>query len=757
MRARDTGVSVVAVVAGFLALQGTPDVDIQLRWMVGERPLPVEGGLPVPLPLVTDLDGDGKNEVVALADGGMLIRVLSVPVASGETLVDPWIIHSTELIPTRRLGRDERAVAMAAGYLEPPVNARDPGSSRQQRVQQRQQQRIVVVGEDSSVTCFNHQLGRLWTTSLAHEGSSSGEGGSFVIDQVAITVAHSVRKLDDRGRPKPGTGEGLIVVGISMRHRDGRFHHSRAGRDPSGGSPVDGADPLGVHVEAFVEGEEDSRDTVEEEKMSEEEKGRRAAEHFSLFALDGETGEVRWSHGGGAHHGAQDKQNGGDGGGGGGIRDYDYFDFGFDLDYPGFGDDLLYNQTEGAAAVPAFEGLAAVAGAVGGGGGRRYRRFCDGGLVGVVLARTRDGLEAVELSTGKPLSAVALPATAGTDAGVYVDLNGDGVVDHVQAVGTRGGQGWGHLHEGVAMGHLSEEPTPSQPQPARRFLPPCYALAVSGLPPREQLFNASLCHDAGALFEVQERLSKPNSRASSRSLDLEVGAASPAIIPRDSAGVAAAAAAATARSSSGAGRGARSGGGGGGSGALRRGVCREQWGRKQLRRRGAAKVAGSPRAQVDPESRHRRRRPQQRGGLRGPLHPGGRLAWSRPGKDYQPFPWRRGANSSGGAGQDVRVRPRGPLGRIHPSRRPALPAPGARRLRRRRRGRRSGRGVERGGGRLRPRSGPGSPGDVRGGVGARGGDAGGRRRARSAAALVVVVEGGGAGDAVWDGAGWREV
>ncbi|CAN0388243.1 unnamed protein product, partial [Ectocarpus fasciculatus] len=194
--------------------------------------------------------------------------------------------------------------------------------------------------------------------------------------QVAITVAHSVRKLDDRGRPKPGTAEGLIVVGISMRHRDGHFHHSRAGRDPSGGSVGDGADPLGVHVEAFVEGEEDSRDTVEEAKMSEEEKGRRAAEHFSLFALDGESGDVRWSHGGGAHHhGPQD--GGGGGGGGGEVRDYDYFDFGFDLDYPGFGDDLLSTQTqqEAAAAAPAaFEGLAAVAGAVGGGGGRRYRR-----------------------------------------------------------------------------------------------------------------------------------------------------------------------------------------------------------------------------------------------------------------------------------------------------------------------------------------------------------------------------------------------
>lgn len=55
--------------------------------MVGERPLPRQGNLPVPLPLVTDLDGDGKNEVVVLADGGMKVRVLSVPIATGETLV----------------------------------------------------------------------------------------------------------------------------------------------------------------------------------------------------------------------------------------------------------------------------------------------------------------------------------------------------------------------------------------------------------------------------------------------------------------------------------------------------------------------------------------------------------------------------------------------------------------------------------------------------------------------------------------------
>lgn len=72
---------------------------------------------------------------------------------------------------------------------------------------------------------------------------------------------------------------------------------------------------------------------------------------------------------------------------------------------------------------------------VGQGGGQGD--VASGGLVRVVVARTREGLEAVELSTGKPLSSVALPAAVGGSGstgggGVYADLNGDGLVDHVQ-------------------------------------------------------------------------------------------------------------------------------------------------------------------------------------------------------------------------------------------------------------------------------------------------------------------------------------
>lgn len=52
-------------------------------------------------------------------------------------------------------------------------------------------------------------------------------------------MTHSVRKLDSRGYPKgrPGASadEGLVVVGASMRHRDGRFHHARVRALPMGG------------------------------------------------------------------------------------------------------------------------------------------------------------------------------------------------------------------------------------------------------------------------------------------------------------------------------------------------------------------------------------------------------------------------------------------------------------------------------------------------------------------------------------------
>ncbi|CAM9444641.1 unnamed protein product, partial [Discosporangium mesarthrocarpum] len=68
---------------------------------------------------------------------------------------------------------------------------------------------------------------------------------------------------------------------------------------------------------------------------------------------------------------------------------------------------------------------------------------------------------------------------------------------------------------------------PSQTQAASLArLPPCYAIVVSGVPPREQLFNTSLCNQAGPLGGVQERLHRRVENRRGR-LDAEVGAAIP--------------------------------------------------------------------------------------------------------------------------------------------------------------------------------------------------------------------------------------
>ncbi|CAM9454114.1 unnamed protein product, partial [Hapterophycus canaliculatus] len=374
----------------------------------GERPLSKGGAnLPVPVPLVTDLDGDGNNEVVVLADGGMTVRVLSIPQASGETLVEPVTLHEAKLAPSSQLPGEMRAVAMAAGYLEPPPVDATAKTADVRRLSistatASRQQHLVVVREDWSVVCFDHQLKTLWKADLLdhHQSLGEGFGKTYVIDQVAITVTHSVRKLDDRGVPKGGAADGLVVVGASMRHRDGRFHHSRAGQDhdpnKSGAASAGRADdPLGVHVEAFVEGEEDSRDSAQEAEMTQDDKNRRAAQHFSLFALDGDSGDVRWQHlggGGGALPGAGEQEKRGEDGGGGEGHETEktpWTNADPSLDLSGFGF---------AVGADGPDGVAAAAAAVGGGAE-------GGGVVRVVLARTREGLEAVELSTGRPLSA----------------------------------------------------------------------------------------------------------------------------------------------------------------------------------------------------------------------------------------------------------------------------------------------------------------------------------------------------------------
>ncbi|OMO84554.1 hypothetical protein COLO4_21984 [Corchorus olitorius] len=88
----------------------------------------------------------------------------------------------------------------------------------------------------------------------------------------------------------------------------------------------------------------------------------------------------------------------------------------------------------------------------------------------VVVAHQKEGIEAVHLASGRTICKLHLQ-----EGGLHADINGDGVLDHVQAVGGNGAE------QTVVSGSMD-------------VLRPCWAVATSGVPVREQLFNASICH-----------------------------------------------------------------------------------------------------------------------------------------------------------------------------------------------------------------------------------------------------------------------
>ncbi|THU44995.1 hypothetical protein C4D60_Mb02t13220 [Musa balbisiana] len=88
----------------------------------------------------------------------------------------------------------------------------------------------------------------------------------------------------------------------------------------------------------------------------------------------------------------------------------------------------------------------------------------------VVVAHQKEGIEAVHLASGRTICQLHLP-----EGGLHADINGDGVLDHVQVVGANGAE------QTVVSGSME-------------VLKPCWAVATSGVPVREQLFNVSICH-----------------------------------------------------------------------------------------------------------------------------------------------------------------------------------------------------------------------------------------------------------------------
>ncbi|CAA6656401.1 unnamed protein product [Spirodela intermedia] len=130
-------------------------------------------------------------------------------------------------------------------------------------------------------------------------------------------------------------------------------------------------------------------------------------------------------------------------------------------------------------------------------------------LPNVVVAHEKEGIEAIHLASGRTLCKLHLP-----EGGLHADINGDGVLDHVQAVGGRG------VEQTVVSGSME-------------VLRPCWAVATSGVPVREQLFNVSICQHAHFnLFYHSGDFARTFGRAAAAADTQSLEVATPILLPR---------------------------------------------------------------------------------------------------------------------------------------------------------------------------------------------------------------------------------
>ena len=95
----------------------------------------------------------------------------------------------------------------------------------------------------------------------------------------------------------------------------------------------------------------------------------------------------------------------------------------------------------------------------------------------VIVSHLAEGIEAVHLFSGRTVCRLFLDPYV-----LHVDLNGDGIPDHVHAIGG---------HPADLIDEAAEEDADEIHSHSRvRF---CAALVTSGIPPRQHLFNGTIC------------------------------------------------------------------------------------------------------------------------------------------------------------------------------------------------------------------------------------------------------------------------
>eukprot|EP00899_Mesostigma_viride_P010191 jgi/Mesvir1/19173/Mv01192-RA.2 len=467
------------------------------------------------------------------------------------------VIAQVSLLPSvLRVTAGRRPVALAAGYLDPAnphEHAQQGGDMRQHHgkvARGPRKQVVVVVTAGWTILAFDHNLRPMWENTVQEEFPAGSHH-----KEVAVLVSSLSIRQGDRG---------LIVVGGSMES------------EPQKADSVHGDSDI-------VRGEESAEEAAATHSRSYGNKAKLedahapnvggADRHFSYFAYEGSSGNLRWKHDSHDFHRdasalsqellpqhnykldavAMNSRHYGE------VecrqyresvlasmphrwerRDDTAFHLmhfrkhrratskGTDAGGPptgGIGHSVGEDDSNAVAravsgvvaAVTGTKRTTSTTGRGGAGGAAALAKHHHAGSAhhgksahlapNVIVSHMKEGIEAVHLHTGRTLCKLLLPAT-----GTHGDINGDGVLDHVTAIGSH--SGGNTLPHG--LGHLEAH------GPVRR----CWAVATSGVPVQEQLFNGSICRSSVALDMM--RLS---TRTFGRDATHEVEVAVPILMP----------------------------------------------------------------------------------------------------------------------------------------------------------------------------------------------------------------------------------
>ncbi|KAK4383246.1 hypothetical protein Sango_2795800 [Sesamum angolense] len=518
MRKRDLAILMLSAFAIFFSLQHEGDFSFKEAWvhLSDEYPIKYEADR-LPPPIVADLNGDGKKEVL-VATHDAKIQVLEPHLRRvDEGFSEARVLAEVSLLPDKlRIATGRRAVAMATGVVDKNYNKREP-----------QKQVLVVVTSGWSVMCFDHNLKKLWDINLQKDFPHNAHHR-----EIAISISNYTLRHGDSG---------LVIVGGRMEMQ-----------------PHMHLDPF-EEIEVAERSAEEHRRSATEKDASEN-AGTIDLRHFALYAFAGRSGELRWTR-------KNEKIEAESSDASQLIPQHNYkLDVhALNTRHPGefecreFRESILgvmphhWDRREDTLLKLAHfrrhkrKILKKVSGrsttypfhkpeekhSPGKDVSKKVSNVIEKAVniaksaktkkpspyvptitnytqlwwvPNVVVAHEKEGIEAVHLASGRTLCKLHLQ-----EGGLHADINGDGVLDHVQAVGANGAE------QTVVSGSME-------------VLRPCWAVATSGVPVREQLFNASICHHSPFNLFQHGEFSRSFSRHADAS-SLEV--ATPILIPRN--------------------------------------------------------------------------------------------------------------------------------------------------------------------------------------------------------------------------------